>query len=136
MRRGMRFGFATSIAGGALLAAAVAPPSGLAAAASLKLEAGGTGLVGNTPISLVSTELKLLNSFWNITCSQATLSGAVDQNHKGKGDGMVITEGVFGGGGEEGLCAGSPEFVTTLTRSRPPNCRFPTRARRCSATRR
>lgn len=114
MRRGMRFGFATSIAGGALLAAAVAPPSGLAAAASLKLEAGGTGLVGNTPMSLVSTELKLLNAFWNITCSQATLSGSVDQNHKGKGDGMVITEGVFGGGGEEGLCAGSPEFVTTL----------------------
>jgi len=113
MRRGMRFGFAASIASGALLAAVVAPPSGLAAM-SLKLESGGTGLVGNTPMSLVSTELNLSNAFWNIGCSQVTLSGAVDQNHKGKGDGMVITEGLFGGGGEEGLCAGSPEFVTTF----------------------
>ena len=114
MRRGMRCGFATSIAGGALLAAAVAPSTGQAAM-SLKLETGGTGLVGNTPMSLVSTEFKLSNSLWSITCSQVTLSGAVDQNHKGKGDGMVITEGVFGGGGEEGLCAGTPEFVTTYT---------------------
>src|SRR5271166_3725027 len=128
MRRGMRLTFATSVAAGALFVAAAVPASSLAGT-SLKLEASGTGLVGGAPISLVSTEATVSNTFWHITCSQATLSGTLDQNFKRKGDGMVISKGVFGGGGEEGLCAGSPEFVTTFVPVQTPELTLSTRGK-------
>ena len=50
------------------------------------------------------------------------MNGAVAQNHKGKGNSVEITEGgAFGGGGNEGLCASGPEFVSTFEPNRLPN---------------
>ena len=113
MRRGMRLTWAMSIAAGAMLAALGAPSSSLAASKALKLETGGVGLVGGAPIVLSSTEVTIQNSFWSLACSETALTGTLAQNFKGKGNGVVITKETFGGGGSEGLCASTPEFVTT-----------------------
>ena len=122
MQRGMRVTWTMLIAAGALAAAAAAPASSLAGGA-LKLEVGGTQLIGGAPISLASTNVTISNAFWSLACSEASLNGALAQNRKGKGNSVEITEGgAFGGGGNEGLCAGGPQFVTTLrTRCRRPN---------------
>jgi hypothetical protein len=111
MRRGMRLTFATSIAAAALLAFAIAP-AGAQAAKILKLETGGSEIVGGAKVSLSSTEVGVSNAFFHLACTSGTMSGSVDNNNKGTSDGMVLGEGVFGGGGEEGVCGGTPEFLT------------------------
>ncbi len=111
MRRGKRLTFATSIAVGGLLAVAMAP-AGAQAAKVLKLEAGGSQIVGGAKVSVSSTEVGVSNAFFHLACTSGTLSGSIDQNNKGTTDGMVLDEGVFGGGGEEGVCGGTPEFLT------------------------
>ena len=120
MQRGMRLTSTMLIAAGALAVAAVAPASSLAGG-TLKLEVGGTGLIGGAPISLSSTNVTVANSFWSLACSEVSMNGAVAQNHKGKGNSILITEGgSFGGGGNEGLCASGPEFVTMFEPQQTP----------------
>jgi len=111
MHRGMRLTWTTLFAAGALAVAAAVPASGVAAGA-LKLETGGTQLVGGSPIALSSGEVTIVNAFWSMACSEASLTGSLAQNNKGKGNSVVITNEAFVGGGEEGLCAGTPEFVS------------------------
>jgi hypothetical protein len=106
-----------AVASLALLALA-APAS--AGPAKLKLEAGGVGLVGGAPVTASSANTTVSSSFWSVACSEGTLQGSVSQNHKSKGDAFVITNGSFGGGGEEGLCASTPEFVTIFQPGQTP----------------
>lgn len=113
MQRRMRMSRTLLIAAGTLAVAAAAPASSMASGKALKLEVEGTGLVG-APILLSSTEVTVSNAFWNLACSETSLSGSMAQNNKGKGDAVVFTKGAFGGGGSEGLCASGPEFVTTF----------------------
>ena len=111
MRRGKRFSFATSIAAGGLLAVAIVPADAQAGKI-LKLETGGSEIVGGAKVSLSSSEVEVSNASFHLDCTSGTMSGSIDNNNKGTSDGMVLGEGVFGGGGEEGSCGGTPEFVT------------------------
>lgn len=129
MQRGMRLTWTMLIAVGALAAAAVVPASSLAGTA-LKLDVGGTGLVGGAPITVVSTNVTISNAFWSLACSEVSMNGALAQNRKGKGNSVEITEGgAFGGGGNEGLCASGPEFVTTFEPEQTPELTLNTKGK-------
>jgi hypothetical protein len=129
MQRGIRVTSTMLIAAAALAAAAVAPASSLAGNA-LKLEIGGTNLVGGSPVSLTSSSVTISNSSWSLACSEVSLNGALSQNRKGKGNAIQITEGgAFGGGGNEGLCASGPEFVTTFEPEQTPELTLNTKGK-------
>jgi hypothetical protein len=80
---------------------------------ALKLEVAGTGLVGGAPISASSSNLTLANAFWSLACSDTVLGGTMGANNRANNDYIPIAEGSLGGGGSEGLCASTFEFVTT-----------------------
>lgn len=111
MQRGMRLTSTMLVAAGVLAVTAVAPASSMARG-SLKLEVGGTQLTGGAPILLSSANLTISNNVWNMACAETSLKGSLAQNLKSKGNSFLVTEGgLFGGGGEEGHCAGTPQFV-------------------------
>ncbi|HUH80705.1 MAG TPA: hypothetical protein VLZ06_05200 [Solirubrobacteraceae bacterium] len=113
-----------SVAVGTLAVSALAPATSFAGKA-LKLEVGGTGLAG-APILLSSTEVTISNAFWDLGCSEGSLSGAMEQN-RGASDYVVINNGAFAGGGSEGLCASAPEFVTYFAPVQTPELKLNTK---------
>ena len=92
--------------------AALCAPGASAGIMALKLEIAGTQITGGAPITLSSSNLALSNAFWSDDCTETTLGGSLGNNNKAKDDFIPITEGTFGGGGNEGLCASSFNFVT------------------------
>ena len=124
MRPGIRCTCATAVAAGTLVLSAWAPATSLAGKA-LRLEVGETPLVA-APILLSSSEVTISNAFWNLGCSEGSLSGSMEQN-KSANDYVVINQGAFAGGGNEGLCASAPEFVTYFEPVQTPELKLTTK---------
>jgi len=87
---------------------------------ALRLQVAGTALPAGAPITASSSNTTVANAFWSLACSESSLSGTIGQNNKAKDDFIPITEGLFAGGGNEGLCASTFEFVTAWLPSSPP----------------
>ncbi|HUH80706.1 MAG TPA: hypothetical protein VLZ06_05205 [Solirubrobacteraceae bacterium] len=101
--------------------AAVAACTGIASGAtSLRLQVGGTLLPAGAPIVASSTNTTVANAFWALTCTEGTLTGTLGQNNRPKNDFISITAGQFAGGGNEGLCSSTFEFVTAWMPQNPP----------------
>src|SRR4051812_28126112 len=90
------------------LAVSMAPGAAMAQSGAVKLMVGGVGLVGGAPIVASSSDLAISNSFWSVACSESTLTGTLGQNFKPAGNSVIVPEGSFAGGGNEGLCASEP----------------------------
>ncbi len=111
---------------GASLAAAVVFVIGCTGTASaslikaLRLQVAGTPMTVSSPIVGSSSNLTISNAFWSFACSESSLSGQVGQNNKAKNDFIPLGEGLFGGGGNEGLCASTFEFVAAWMPKSPP----------------
>jgi hypothetical protein len=91
--------------------APVASASGGIKAVRLQVE--GTPLAVGAPIAASSSNLSIANAYWSFACTETTLSGTVGANNLAKNDFLPITEGLFAGGGNEGRCASTFDFVST-----------------------
>jgi len=103
----------------ALLMAVTFTGSASAEVKALRLQVGGIAMSAGAPIVATSTDTTIANAFWSLACSEGELTGTIGQNNKAKDDFIPITEGRFLGGGSEGLCESTFNFVTAFLPEQP-----------------